>query len=374
LTAGAKTELEKIRAIGRYVQGIRYIAITIGLTRGGGMRPHMASEVFAKSYGDCKDKANLMRAMLKVLDIPAYPVLIYAGDPTFVREEWASPYQFNHCIIAIKVRDETQAATVVTHSKLGRLLIFDATDDDTPVGDLPEHEQGSFALVIAGDAGTLMRMPVTAPEANGLDRQIEAVLTGDGTLTASMREKAIGTSASNYRGLFRAASRPNYMKLIEAWISSSAPAAKVSNVEPKDNSVEGGFDLNVDFTAADYGQLMQNRLLVFKPAIVSRRDSLALTEPKRQYPVVLNSRAFTETTRLKLPAGFEVDELPDAVKLDTAFGSYKTSYDVKNGELVFTRALAQRASVSPSEQYQSVRSFYEKIRAAEQSPVVLARK
>src|SRR5258705_4717867 len=172
LTTGAKTELEKIRAIGRYVQSIRYISIQIGVSRGGGMRPHSAAEVFAKSYGDCKDKANLMRAMLKVLDIPAYPVVIYSVDPTYVREEWASPYQFNHCIIAVKVSDETQAATVITHPKLGRLLIFDATDDDTPVGDLPEHEQGSFALVLAGDAGTLLRMPVTPPEANGLERKI----------------------------------------------------------------------------------------------------------------------------------------------------------------------------------------------------------
>ena len=85
-----------------------------------------------------------MRAMLKVLDITSFPVGIYSGDPDYVREEWASPQQFNHCIIAIKVSDETQVATVISHPTLGRLLIFDATDDDTPVGDLPDHEQGSL--------------------------------------------------------------------------------------------------------------------------------------------------------------------------------------------------------------------------------------
>ena len=68
------------------------------------------------------------------------------------------------------------------------------------------------------------------------------------------------------------------MKMIEGWISSGATAAKVSNIEPKDNSVEGRFDLSVDFSASEYGQLMQNRLLVFKPAIVSRRNALMLTE------------------------------------------------------------------------------------------------
>ena len=374
LTAGAKTELEKIHAIGHYVQNIRYISIQIGVNRGGGMRPHTAAEVFAKSYGDCKDKANLMRAMLKVLDIVAYPVAIYSGDPTYVRDQWASPLQFNHCIIAIKVKDETQVPTVVTHAKLGRLLIFDATDDDTPVGGLPEHEQGSLALVVAGDEGSLMRMPVTSPESNGLDRRIQATLGADGSLTANIRESFLGTSAADSRSQFRRGSKVDYLKIIEGWISRGATAAKVSNLEPKDDKAAGRFDLSVDFSAPSYGQLMQDRLLVFKPAVVARREALSLTEAIRKYPVVLDSHAFTETVRMKLPAGFEVDEMPDPVKLDTAFGSYKTSYEVKDGELVFTRSLAQKATTIPSEHYQSVRSFYEKMRAAEQAPVVLARK
>lgn len=126
LAANAKTELERIRAIGRYVQSIQYISIQIGVGR---WRPHAAAQVLAKSYGDCKDKANLMRSMLKALRIQSYPILIYSGDPTFVQEFWPSPSQFNHCIIAIKVSDETQVASVVTQPGLGRLLIFDATDD-----------------------------------------------------------------------------------------------------------------------------------------------------------------------------------------------------------------------------------------------------
>lgn len=374
ITAQAKSELDKIRAIGRYVQNIKYIAIAIGVNRGGGMRPRSAIEVFTKSYGDCKDKANLMRAMLKVVNINAYPVAIYSGDPEYVREEWASPHQFNHCIIAVKVSDETQTATVITHPKLGRLLIFDATDDDTPVGDLPTHEQGSLALIIAGGSGLLMRMPVTPPEANFLDRKVEASLDADGSLTATVHETATGRWAADFRGEFRHLSHPDYQRAIEGWVTRGARAAKVGRVDPKDDDLAGRFDLDVDFTAPAYGQLMQGRLLVFKPAIVSRRESLSLTEAKRKHPVVLTSNAYSETVRVKLPSGFDVDEMPDAVKLDTAFGSYATTYEFKDGQLVFTRKLVQRASTIPAEQYASVRSFFERIRAAEQAPVVLARK
>jgi len=374
LTANAKTELDKIRAIGAFVQSIRYISIDIGVSRGGGMRPHAATEVFAKSYGDCKDKANLMRAMLKALNITSYPVGIYSGDPDYVRAEWASPHQFNHCIIAVKVSDDTQAATIITDPTLGRLLIFDATDSETPVGDLPEYEQGSLALIVAGESGSLMHMPVTPVESNYLDRQIDASLSADGSLAAKIQEKAIGRWASDYRSEFRHLSRPDYNKAIEGWINAGATAATISKVEPTDDAPAGKFNLDIDFVAPSYGQLMQGRLLVFKPTIVSRRDALALTGAKRRQPVVLTSNAYSETVRVKLPAGFDVDELPDAVKLDSSFGSYQTNYEVKDGQLLFTRKLVQRAGTIPVEQYNSVRSFFEKIRAAEQAPVVLAKK
>lgn len=371
LTTSARTELEKIQAIAHYVQSIQYISIQIGVGR---WRPHAASEVLAKSYGDCKDKANLMRALLKALNIDSYPVLIYSGDPTYVQEVWPSPRQFNHCIIAIKVKDETQVATVLNHASLGRLLIFDATDDNTPVGDLPDHEQGSFALIAAGDKGTLARMPITPPENNQLDRSAQVQLLADGSIVASLKERAHGQSAVNYRREFRGLSKPDYLKRIEGWIAAGATSSKVTKVEPEDNLTSGRFALDVDFTAPSYGQSMQNKLLVFKPAIVSRRESLFLTEAKRKHPVVLDAYAFSETISVKLPAGFDVDEVPEAIKLEAPFGSYKTTYDIKNGELVFTRTLAQRAGSIPVDQYQTVRSFYEKIRAAEQAPVVLVRK
>ena len=97
--------------------------------------------------------------------------------------------------IAVKVSDETQASTIVEHPNLGRLLIFDPTDDDTPIGDLPDHEQGSYALIVAGDAGELMKMPVTPPEANRLERAVEAELGADGALTAKVSERSFGQAA-----------------------------------------------------------------------------------------------------------------------------------------------------------------------------------
>ncbi len=374
LTANAKTEFEKIQAIGRYAQSIKYVSIQIGAGRGGGYRPHSSLEVFKKSYGDCKDKANLMRAMLKALNITAYPVIIYSGDPTFVREEWPSPGQFNHCIIAVKVSDDTQAPTVITHPKLGRLLIFDATDEETPVGDLPDHEQGSFALVIAANDGLLMRMPITPPAANKMMRQSEVTLTATGNINAKISERSVGQAAVNERRLFKALAKADYAKNIERWITRGITGANVSKVEPADNASEGKFALDVEFAAQDYAQSMRGKLLVFKPALVSHRFGIDFTEPKRKHPLVLESEAFSETVRVKLPEGFEVDEMPDAAKLEMPFGSYTATFEVKDGHLIFTRQFEVKSATIPAALYPIVRDFFGRMRGVEVSPVVLAKK
>jgi hypothetical protein len=374
LTAGSKTEFERIQAVGRYAQSVNYVSIQLGLGRGGGYRPHAAVDVFNKNYGDCKDKANLMRAMLKTMGVESYLVSIHSGDPTFVRQEWPSPYQFDHCIIAVKVSDETQAPTIVKHPSLGRLLIFDPTDDDTPVGDLPNHEQGSYALIVAGDAGELMKMPVTPPEANRLERVVEAELSADGTLAAKVSERSFGQAAVGERRLFKRAERPQYVKYIERWVSQTAPSANVLKSEPNDDAREGKFALDVEFKSPNYAQLMRGRLMIFKPAIVSRRSSLFLLEAKRKYPVVLSSEAYNETVRVKLPDGFDVDEMPDAVEVNQPFGNYAAKCEVKDGRLIFRRSLTLKAGTVPVDQYASVRGFFERIRAVEQTPVVLVKK
>ncbi len=373
LTANAKTELEKIQAIGTFVQNLQYISIDIGVGHGNGIRPRASDLVLSRGYGDCKDKATLMRAMLRSLKIDAYPVIIYSGDSTFVRREWASPGQFNHCIIAVKVSDATQSPTIINDAKLGRLLIFDATDDLTPVGDLPIYLQGSLALIVAGDNGTLTEMPITPPEMNALERTVNVSLTENGSVSGKIREYTRGQSSKYERTLFRKLSKGDYKKVIERWLTSGATAAQLVDFSSKDNHADASFDLNVEFSAPAYGQLMQNRLLIFKPAIVSRLRGVSLTEKDRVHPIRLESNSFTETAIFDLPSGFSVDEVPDALNLETSFGKYTASYEVKDGKLTYKRTLITHRTLVPSSKYASVKDFYTKILNSEQSPVVLER-
>ncbi|MDQ2745866.1 MAG: DUF3857 domain-containing transglutaminase family protein [Acidobacteriota bacterium] len=374
LTATSKTELEKIRAVGSFVQNLQYISVDIGVGYGNGYRPRTSALVLSRGYGDCKDKANLMRAMLKALKIESYPIAIYSGDPNYVREEWASPEQFNHCIIAVKVGDETIVPTILNHPKLGRLLIFDATDPYTAVGDLPDYEQGSFALIMAGDNGGLSKMPVTPSEFNGWQRTTEVSLADDGSIKGLIHEQVSGQNSTYARAMFRSLSGGDFNKAIEGWLTRGAIGAQLVKLTPTDKQADAGFNMDIEFSAPRYAQLMQNRLLVFKPAIVNRSNSIYLTEKTRSAPVMLDANSFRETAVFNLPSGFVVDEMPDAVTLETSFGKYSTKYEAKDGKLIFTRSLTTNRAIVPVDKYGSVKDFYSKIMAAEQAPVVLLRK
>lgn len=374
LTAGATTELDRIKAIAAYVQSIRYISLQLDVAHGGGHRPRPANVVMQRGYGDCKDKANLMRAMLKAVKIESHLVLIYSGDPTYVKAEWASPEQFNHCIIAISVGAETKAPTVFQSEKLGRIMAFDPTDPYTQVGDLPDHEQGSYALIAAGADGDLAKMPVLPGESNRLARQAEITLMPDGAISGKIVQLAYGQEAAYQRARSHLLSATEYRSSLEQWLTSRVKGAALTSSAPMDQTAKSEFELKLEFSAPTYAQLMQGRLMMFKPAMIGRLDQFRPVEGKRLTPMLIDSSNYDETIRIKLPAGFVVDEMPDADKIEMPFGRYWSKYELQGDTLIFTRKLELNRNVLPASAYNDVDKFFGVVRNGEVTPVVLVKK
>src|SRR5262249_4026207 len=64
LTAGAKTDRDKVEALYNEVTRLRYVAVPLGVNS---HRPHAAANVLKNRYGDCKDKANLFNTLLRAV-------------------------------------------------------------------------------------------------------------------------------------------------------------------------------------------------------------------------------------------------------------------------------------------------------------------
>src|SRR5436190_14403127 len=110
LSAGVAS-IDAIRALAGFAQrDVRYIAVEVGI---GGFQPHRATDVFANRYGDCKDKATLLRAMLHEIGIESHYVLVNATRG-MVDPKLPTAGSFNHVILAIKVPADAKklAATI----------------------------------------------------------------------------------------------------------------------------------------------------------------------------------------------------------------------------------------------------------------------
>ena len=373
LTTGATSELERIAAIGRYVQQVQYISIQTGLDRGGGYTPHKAADVLAKNYGDCKDKANLMRALLAAVGIKAHLMAIYAGDPDYVRGEWPSPQQFNHAISAIVLSADASVPAATTHPTLGRVLYFDPTDEQTPVGELPLHLQGSQGLLILPRAGGLVRMPLSAPEANPSLRQVEATMDVRGTLRAVVRRVTAGDPASTERYLYRSLTREEYARKLEADVQRQVTGARLTLGQVGNDPSGNRFEVVVNLEAPGYAQTIQNRLLLVRPPELPRPGLPALTPGTRRHAILLDPREERDTFQLTLPDGVKVDELPKAVAMDTPFGRFSVEWRAQGTTVSRTLTLRLARTTLPATASAEVRAFVEAFRDAERQPIVLAR-
>ena len=101
LTKERTTPQQKMSPIAGFVQReIRYVGIELGI---GGWQPHGAADVFVHRYGDCKDKATLMSAMLQQAGIDSYYVFINTLRGAVGPQTPPMMFLFNHVILAIKL-------------------------------------------------------------------------------------------------------------------------------------------------------------------------------------------------------------------------------------------------------------------------------
>ena len=99
LAAGGDAD-DRATAAFRLVQDrIRYVGIEIGA---GGYIPRPPAKVWDRGYGDCKDKALLLVALLDALGIAADVTLVHSDLGPGLPQALPSPYAFDHAIVRVR--------------------------------------------------------------------------------------------------------------------------------------------------------------------------------------------------------------------------------------------------------------------------------
>ncbi len=93
----------RIRAVLHMVQSdVRYLGVEVGT---GSYAPTLPARVFKRRFGDCKDKARLVVAMLRKLGIHAVPALVSTGRREAIAEFLPAPNVFNHVVVRATLND-----------------------------------------------------------------------------------------------------------------------------------------------------------------------------------------------------------------------------------------------------------------------------
>jgi Domain of Unknown Function with PDB structure (DUF3857)/Transglutaminase-like superfamily len=375
LTASAADTLAKMQALARFLQhDIRYVAIELGI---GGYQPHAAVDVFTHRYGDCKDKATLMSSMLKGVGVDSYYVVINSERGAITPDMPAHMGGFDHVILAIKLPDgvvDPSLLAVMQHPKLGRLLFFDPTDELTPFGYLRGALQANYGLLVTPDRGELTELPQLPPVMNGIQRIAKLTLTPSGTLTGDVKETRFGDSAAHQRYALKTANKEaDKIKPIETLLARSLATYRLTNASISNlEQTELPFVFNYSLVAENYAKSAGGLLLV-RPRVVGNKSSdLLETKEPRQYPVVFDGPSRdTDTFEITMPAGYEVDDLPQPVSAEYGFASYHSKAEVSGNVLRYTRTFEVKDPSVPLNKVDDLKMLYRIIASDERNTAVL---
>ncbi|HEV3460188.1 MAG TPA: DUF3857 domain-containing protein [Thermoanaerobaculia bacterium] len=164
---------------------IRYTGVELGQ---GGIVPRTPAETLRRKFGDCKDKAVLLIAALRALDIPAYAALLNAGDDEpDVEQDLPGFGGFNHAIVVVPGTPS---------------IWIDPTDRFARAGELPTDDQGRLALIASPTATGLTRTPEAEATENRAVKTLDFFLADLGTARAVETDEYSGAAERDLRAFY----------------------------------------------------------------------------------------------------------------------------------------------------------------------------
>jgi hypothetical protein len=338
----------------------------------GGYQAHFAADIYRNRYGDCKDKTTLLISMLQAVGIKAWSVSVDdrrgGGDPD------SPSLAGNHMITAIEIPtdvNDKRLMAVVKANDGKRYLIFDPTNERTPVGNLPEYEQGSYGIFAAGGASQIIALPVLPPDSNGKERIANFTLAADGALSGTVDTTSIGSVGAYLRIGLKETTEQQQREAVEKSIALDLPGVVVDSfryVQPSD--LDKPLELHYKVTVRQYAHVAGPLLLV-RPRVLGDY-AVPFDDKLRKVPIDLDETGrWHDSYDIALPTGYVVDETPDAVDIDLDFASYHASVTAKDNVLHYEVTYVVRRVELPADRAADFRKFELAILSDEKGTAVL---
>jgi tetratricopeptide (TPR) repeat protein len=339
-----KNELAVIRAIYNFVvTNTRYVALEFGIH---GYKPYRVDQVLARRFGDCKDKASLIYAMLKVAGIDSRLVLLRMRHLGSIGEEPASLAAFNHAIVFVPKHN----------------LFLDGTAEFHSSRELPSSDRLANVLIVEPNgASSFLRTPEARAEDNSMRTLLEVGLQEDGSAQILGESIVAGQNAPEYRRSYQPAATRK--AIFEQGWAQVFPGLSVQDVRLSDlGNLDSDVSLKYQLNVPRYAEALPHSLRFYPFGSARSYAQTYALLAERKYDLVLqhpwvNQYVFT----YRLPDGFTPLELPADLTEETPYGRMRISHRIEGGKLVSRGEVALTKTRIQSGEYGPFRAFLGRI-------------
>ncbi|MGH9394520.1 MAG: DUF3857 domain-containing protein, partial [Terriglobales bacterium] len=383
LIQGKTTEEQKVDAIYRWViQNTHYVALEFGIH---GYRPYPVTQVFHRRFGDCKDKASLLIAMLHQAGIASEFVLVRVRELGVLDPTIPSVADFDHAI----------AYVPSLH------LYLDGTAEYQGAHELPAGDQRAFVLRVPVAAVSSLRnapappappaltpaglrlstaadsaaplAPVVTPEQpatdNVLSRTLNGQLDAEGNLRFQMSLELAGGDAPEYRQALQLPERQ--AGVLQAMLHNQLPGISVTSAAVQH---EGDWDqpivVSLEGTIPRFATVNGSTLLIPRQILPTHWLPQMAALARRSYDVLTGPPQIQlEEMHLALPPGFRPALLPAPSQLEQPFASFRADASVNGNTLTLRSRIETTQSLIAPRTYPAFRQFWTQVDAALSRPI-----
>jgi transglutaminase-like putative cysteine protease/thioredoxin-like negative regulator of GroEL len=352
LTKGLHSDKEKISAIQEFVlRNTHYVALEFGIYS---YKPYPVSQIYARRFGDCKDKASLMIALLRAAGIEAEIALVRTRSLGDVVAEPASIALFNHAIVYIPKYE----------------LWLDGTAEYAG-RELPLEDQGALSLTVSlSGAAQIRHIPMSRAADNYTKHIIRGEISAQGVIQFSGSTTTRGEDAPGLR--HDLAVREQQLDMFRRELAEVFPSVQVDSVAVHGAEILSS-SVSVDFQGA-LNSPRYKRVVSLSSSWMPRSyvTALAAASTRTQDLVLPLPWTTEEEIHIALPEGTEVTSLPRDQNINSAFGSLRLHYRKSPNEVIVqSHVQFEKARVSAQE-YPDFRQFCAQAERSFRSEITLS--
>jgi hypothetical protein len=328
LTAGISSQREKAKIIYQWVQhNIKYVAFEDGME---GFVPRRAADICEHRFGDCKDMASLISAMLQIEGIKAYFTWIGTRDIPYDYTDIALPIDDNHMIAAANID--------------GDWIFLDGTDPNCIFGFPSGFIQGKQALIaISGNEYKLLRVPEVDGKKN---------VVVDSTFISVESNGIKGNSSIYYNGYFGSDVKNSLLykdendtkDYVKSKMSKASNKFILGNYTiNKLNDDEKPVNIKADFEIPGYSAKVADELYINLNLQKFYTSNSIIDTSKRKIPFESDFKYYIKQyTILDVPAGYAVSYLPKDFSVKNDLYDFTIHYSQDQNKVIAMQEISNK--------------------------------